>query len=87
VSLETVLSELLLRIIPDPVMWGIFGFIGLAILLRLWRSPASVSGHLAFLLTYTLFLYLGGIFRMVNYLMLAGVAIALYLGFTKLGAR
>lgn len=84
---ETFAAELLLRVIPDPIVWALVFLIGVGVIFAIWKLPASVTAPSISILIFTMNQYLGGIFNILNMVILVVTGVLLVAGVLKLGSR
>jgi len=86
-QLEGVMSELLLRIFPNAIFWGLVFLIILFLALKFSKASASESGLLVALSILAIAPYLGGFFDIMSMLLMAVIGILLVMAFFKIGNR
>lgn len=70
-SILEFLSDLLLRVIPSPELWGLFLVVVFAAYMMLRKFPASASGHISMILILSLVSMVGGVFDVLRVVMFA----------------
>lgn len=84
---EVFAAEILLRIIPDPIILGLAFLFLLGWFISGRGLPASVSGPSFLIVVFTMGQYLGGLFDLFNMLLLSVTGVILIVGIIKLGSR
>lgn len=87
IGFEVFVVTILLGIIPDPIVWALLFLVGLLFIIAYWRLPASVATQSMFLIIFTVNQYLGGIFNIMNMIMMGAIGVLLVAGILKLGGR
>jgi hypothetical protein len=76
-SFEELMMELLMRIIPDPLILAIIFLATFTLGIVASRAPASVASMSAMLMITTLTTAIGGLFNIFNMILFAVTAFAL----------
>ena len=84
---ETLISEVLLRLYPEPLLWFLLLIISLIIALIWWRNPASVSAQVIFMVVFTANTYFGGFFNILNMLLMFTAGATLIIGIRRTGHK
>ena len=86
-GLETVVSELLLRIYPEPFLWAFILLLIVFLGLKFSKATASESAFLAMISIYTINSVLHGFFDILNMIGMAVIGIMFVFAFFKMGSR
>ena len=79
-SILQFLSDLLLRVIPSPEIWGLLLVVFFAAYMMFRKFPASASGHISMILILSLVSMVGGVFDVLRIVMFAVSGGVFFLG-------
>lgn len=79
-SILQFLSDLLLRVIPSPEIWGLFLVVIFAAYMVFRKFPASASSHISMILILSLVTMVGGVFDILRIVMFAVSGGVFFLG-------
>jgi len=86
-SFELFISQVLLGVMPNAVIWGVILLIVFGLYMAWNRLPASIVSMCTYMLVLIISKMLGGLFVFGEVIMIALLATVFVLGFLKLAAR